>query len=64
MLKTNPWLTYCDALHKVREFGAAIKEMDLIDESKLSSEQMRVMIATLLFDGKKDNLPHPGSLYL
>ena len=43
----------------MREFGAAIKEMDLIDESKLSSEQMRVMIATLLYDGVKRNLPHP-----
>ena len=43
----------------MREFGAAIKEMDLIDESKLSSEQMRVMVATLLFDGMKRNVPHP-----
>jgi hypothetical protein len=55
----NPWLTYNDALHKMREFGAAMKEMDLIDESKLSSEQMRMMCATLLFDGKKTSLPHP-----
>lgn len=59
MLKANPWLTYCDSLHKMREFGAAIKEMDLIDETKLSSEQMRVMLVTLLFDGIKKNLPHP-----
>ena len=43
----NPWLTYNDALHKMREFGASIKEMDLIDETKLSSEQMRVVLATL-----------------
>ena len=43
----------------MREFGAAMKEMDLIDESKLSSEQMRLMCATLLFDGKKTSLPHP-----
>lgn len=55
----NPWLTYNDALHKMREFGASMKEMDLIDESKLSSEQMRLMCATLLFDGKKNSLPHP-----
>ena len=55
----NGWLTYNDALHKMREFGAAMKEMDLVDESKLSSEQMRQMCATLLFDGKKSSLPHP-----
>ncbi len=59
VVKVNPWLTYTDSLHKMREFGAAIKEMDLIDESKLSSEQMRVMVATLLFDGMKRNVPHP-----
>ena len=55
----NPWLTYTDSLHKMREFGAAIKEMDLIDESKLSSEQMRTMVGILLFDGKKRDVPHP-----
>ena len=59
VVKANPWLTYTDSLHKMREFGAAIKEMDLIDESRLSSEQMRVMVATMLFDGKKRNVPHP-----
>lgn len=43
----NSWLTYGDPLHKLREFGASIKEMDLLDESALSSEQMRVMCAIL-----------------
>jgi len=43
----NPWLTYGDSVHKMREFGASIKEMDLIDETKLSSEQMRVVCAML-----------------
>ena len=33
--------------------------MDLVDETKLSSEQMRVVLATLMFDGNKQNLPHP-----
>lgn len=57
--KANPWLTYTDSFHKMREFGASIKEMDLIDESRLSSEQMRVIVAALLFDGKKKSVPHP-----
>jgi hypothetical protein len=43
----NPWIVYGDPLHKLREFGASIKEMDLLDESALSSEQMRVMCAIL-----------------
>ena len=43
----NPWITYGDPLHKLREFGAYIKEMDLLDESALSSEQMRVMCSIL-----------------
>ena len=59
VMKVNPWLTYTDSLHKMREFGAAIKEFDLIDESEFNSEQMRLMIAHLLFDGKKRSVPHP-----
>merc|ERR1711991_577745 len=57
--KLNPWLIYTDAIHKMREFGASIKEMDLIDELTLSSEQMRTMITTILFDGVKRSVPHP-----
>jgi len=43
----NPWVTYGDPLHKLREFGASLKEMDLLDESSLSSEQMRVLCSVL-----------------
>jgi hypothetical protein len=43
----NPWIAYGDPLHKLREFGAVIKEMDLLDESSLSSEQMRIMCSIL-----------------
>jgi len=28
----NPWLVYGDELHRLREFGTAFKELDLIDE--------------------------------
>lgn len=45
--KVNPWLTYGEQLHMLREFGASMKEMDLIDESCLGSEQMRTVVATL-----------------
>ena len=44
---TNAWMTYGEPVHKLREFGASMKELDIIDESTLSSEQMRVMCAYL-----------------
>ena len=55
----NPWLRYGESLHRLREFGAAIKEMDLIDESALSSEQMAVMVSVLCGSGNVRDLPHP-----
>ncbi len=55
----NPWLTYPEYLHKMREFGSSLKELDLLDESLLSSEQMRAVVCNLLFDGKKSNTPNP-----
>lgn len=41
----NGWLTYGEPLHRLREFGASMKEMDIIDESTLSTDQMRVLCA-------------------
>ena len=43
----NNWLTYGEPLHRLREFGSPIREMDLIDETKLSSEQMRIVCAAM-----------------
>ena len=43
----NPWLNYCEPLHRIREFGIAIKELDMVDETKLSSEQMRALVAAM-----------------
>ena len=59
VFEANPWLTYGEAVHRFREFGAAIKEMDLIDEGMLSSEQMRVVASHLVFSGAARDLPHP-----
>lgn len=39
--KVNPWLIYSDVLHRMREFGVSLKEFDVLDESKLSYEQLR-----------------------
>ena len=55
----NDWLNYGEQLHRLREFGAAIKEMDLIDESALSSEQMAVVVSCLVHTGNVRDLPHP-----
>lgn len=43
----NKWLTYGEPLHRLREWGVQIKEMDLIDEDLLSVEQMRAVCALL-----------------
>ncbi len=43
----NGWLTYGEPLHRMREFGASMKELDIIDESTLSSDQMRTVCAYL-----------------
>lgn len=37
----NPWLTYGEPLHKMREFGIPVRELDLLDEGLLSKEQLR-----------------------
>mmetsp|Transcript_30798 Transcript_30798/g.51526 ORF Transcript_30798/g.51526 Transcript_30798/m.51526 type:complete len:128 (-) Transcript_30798:329-712(-) len=57
--EVNPWIHYGDPLQKLREFGASVKEMDLIDESPLSSEQMRVMCSILVSTGEIKSIPHP-----
>jgi hypothetical protein len=43
-LRHNGWLTYGEPLHRLREFGTIVKEMDLIDEAPLSVDEMKAMI--------------------
>lgn len=43
----NPWLTYGDAMHKLREFGIPVKEIDLLDETRLSVEQIRLFCSLM-----------------
>ena len=31
--RVNPWVTYAEPLHRLREFGVPLREMDLIDEA-------------------------------
>lgn len=55
----NPWLYYSESLHRLREFGSAMKELDLIDESLLSSEQMASVCSALLCGPSDQRLPLP-----
>ena len=43
----NPWFTYAEPIHRLREFGIAIKEIDLLDERKLSLDQIRNFAAIM-----------------
>ena len=43
----NSWLTYGEPLQRIREFGVHIKEFDLIDEKKLSADNMRNLLSIL-----------------
>ena len=54
----NSWLTYCEPLHRLREFGIPVKELDLLDEKALNLDQIR-LFCSLLFGGAVDNYPHP-----
>jgi len=54
----NPWLTYGEPLHRLREFGIPVKEIDLLDETSMTLEQVRVLIS-LILGGSVDSYPHP-----
>jgi hypothetical protein len=43
-----------------REFGIHLKELDLIDESRISAEQMR-MVCSILLGVRVDDFPHPSA---
>lgn len=45
--ESNPWLTYAEPLHRLREFGISVKEIDLLDETKLPLEQVRFLCSAM-----------------
>jgi len=55
----NNWLIYGEPLHRMREFGSSIKEMDHLDEKLLGHDEMLVIVAALLFEGKVKDIPRP-----
>jgi hypothetical protein len=56
----SPWLVYGTALHRLREFGAESKLLDLMDERKLTRAEMFQMLG-LLFGPAAEDLPHPDA---
>lgn len=54
----NPWLTYGEPMHRMREFGIPIKEIDLMDTTALSADQIR-RFCVIIFGGNVENYPHP-----
>jgi hypothetical protein len=43
----NGWLTYGEPLHRIREWGVHLKELDWIDEKPLSFEMMSHLCTTM-----------------
>lgn len=37
----NPWLNYSEPLHRLRESGCAVRELDLLNEEPLNGDQIR-----------------------
>jgi len=56
--KINPWLTYAEPLHRLREFGVTLSELDKIDERLLTIEDF-VRITKLIFGPVVDSFPPP-----
>lgn len=57
--EANPWLYYSEPLHRLREFGSCLREMDLIDEAQLTGEQMSCVCSMLLRGPNDPVLPSP-----
>lgn len=55
----NNWLTYGEPLQRYREFGAFMKELDLVDEQALSGDQLSTVCGTLFLEKDPTSFPHP-----
>ena len=56
----NPWLNYGLPLHRMREMGFHDRLFDLIDQSKLSRNDVRDVCALIFGDIKFDGVPDPA----
>jgi hypothetical protein len=56
--KVNPWLSYGEVLHRVREFGCAPKVFDFLDERPLHVGEAAEVVKLICGDIAAD-WPHP-----
>ena len=54
----NPWLTYGEALHRMREFGTERKELDRLNKAQLNPGEVRAVLAIIL-GGAVSDYPDP-----
>lgn len=59
IMSVNNWITYGEPLHRFREFGSHIKELDVLDEATLSIDQMMNTVSMIL-DTPLSRFPHPS----
>jgi len=60
--KVNSWFTYGEPLHRLREFGITIKEMDQLDEAPLLPDQIRKVAALIMFGNVPPDMPPTDDL--
>jgi len=53
----NPWLNYGEPIHRLREWGMHVKEVDMLDEAVLSLEQTKNLVALLAGTKLSSTLP-------
>ena len=58
----NPWLNYGIQMHRLREFGVKLRELDHLDERLLSTGQM-LKILSVIFDCKQSDIPRPDVMW-
>lgn len=56
--KFNPWLTYGQPLHYLRESGCKVKVLDKLDEARLMPSEIRA-ICPVILGGTIDDYVHP-----
>ena len=57
ILAYNPWVNYCLPIQRFRECGFSLKEFDLLEERKLSAEEVRKYAIAVTGNG---DLPNPS----
>jgi hypothetical protein len=55
----NKWLNYGLPLHRMREMGFSHRVFDLLDERKLTKEELREFFRILFGTGNMDGVPDP-----